>query len=87
MRRVEQHVIEKSHPQFRAIDEMARSSKNLWNLANYHVRQSFIFQRRKNAARVLILTCLWRLIQASMCWLPLPRISLTSFPAWSLASR
>jgi putative transposase len=42
--RVEQHVIEKSHPQFRAIDEMALASKNLWNLANYQVRQSFIFE-------------------------------------------
>ena len=44
MTRVEQHVIEQSHPQFRAIDEMALASKNLWNLANYQVRQSFIFQ-------------------------------------------
>jgi putative transposase len=45
MRRVEQHVIERSHPQFRAIDGLAFASKNLWNLANYHVRQSFIFHR------------------------------------------
>ena len=45
MRRVEQHVIEKSHPQYQAIDEMAFASKNLWNLANYQVRQSFIFQK------------------------------------------
>jgi transposase len=45
MRRVEQHVIEKSHPQYRAIDAMAFASKNLWNLANYHVRQSFIFEK------------------------------------------
>src|SRR5215467_2769 len=45
MRRVEQHVIESSHPQFRVIDEMAFASKNLWNLANYHARQSFIFQK------------------------------------------
>jgi len=45
MRRVEQHVIEKTHPQFRAIDEMALASKNLWNLANYSVRQACIFQR------------------------------------------
>ncbi len=44
MKRVEQHVIEKIHPQFRALDEMALASKNLWNLANYHVRQAFIFQ-------------------------------------------
>ena len=44
MKRVEQHVIEKTHPQFRALDEMALASKNLWNLANYHVRQACIFQ-------------------------------------------
>jgi putative transposase len=44
MRRVEQQVIEQSHPQFRAIDALAFASKNLWNLANYHVRQSFIVQ-------------------------------------------
>jgi putative transposase len=43
MKRVEQHVIEKKHPQFRAIDELALASKNLWNLANYRVRQSFLF--------------------------------------------
>jgi putative transposase len=44
MRRVEQHVLEKDHPKYQPIDEMAFASKNLWNLANYHVRQSFIFQ-------------------------------------------
>ena len=46
MRRVEQQVIEPSHPQFRAIDALAFASKNLWNLANYHVRKSFILQQR-----------------------------------------
>ncbi len=45
MRRVEQHVIEKTHPHWKAIDEMVLASKNLWNLANYHVRQSFIFHQ------------------------------------------
>ena len=44
MKRAEQHVIERTHPLFRAIDQMALASKNLWNLANYQVRQSFIFQ-------------------------------------------
>ena len=52
MKRVEQHVIEKAHPQFRTLDEMALASKNLWNLANYQVRQSLIIQQRylNNAA-------------------------------------
>jgi putative transposase len=46
MRRVEQQVIAPSHPQFRAIDALAFASKNLWNLANYHVRQSFLKQQQ-----------------------------------------
>ena len=52
MRRVEQQVIEQAHPHYRAIDALAFASKNLWNLANYHVRQSFILQQRylNNAA-------------------------------------
>ncbi len=52
MRRVEQHVIERSHPKFQEIDEMAFAAKNLWNLANYYVRQSYIFQEKylNNAA-------------------------------------
>jgi len=45
MKRVEQHVIEETHAQFRALDEMALASKNLWHLANYHVRQVFIFEQ------------------------------------------
>jgi putative transposase len=44
MRLVEQHIIKKDDPRFNKIDEMAFASKNLWNLANYCVRQSFIFQ-------------------------------------------
>ena len=46
MRRVEQQVIEQSHPQFRAIDTLAFASKNLWNQANYQVRQSFLVQQQ-----------------------------------------
>src|SRR6185437_4305672 len=57
MRRVEQQVIEQCHPQYRAIDAMAFASKNLWNLANYHVRQSFLFQQQylTNAATFRLL--------------------------------
>lgn len=52
MRLVEQHIIKKDDPRFHKIDEMAFASKNLWNLANYFVRQSFIFQGKylNNAA-------------------------------------
>jgi putative transposase len=44
MRLVEQHIIEKGDPRFKQIDEAAFASKNLYNAANYLVRQSFIFQ-------------------------------------------
>jgi len=67
MRRVEQHVIEKRHPPFRAIDEMALASKNLWNLANYHVRQSFIFQQQ-----YLTTTALFHLLKATDAYQALP---------------
>ena len=44
MRLVEQHIIKQDDPRFNTIDSLAFASKNLWNLANYFVRQSFIFQ-------------------------------------------
>jgi len=67
MRRVEQHVIEKGHASFRAIDELALASKNLWNLANYHVRQSFIFQQK-----YLNTTALFHLLKATDAYQALP---------------
>lgn len=45
MRRVEQHVISRSNAKWDEIDQMAFASKNLWNLANYHTRQAFIFEK------------------------------------------
>ena len=52
MQLVEQHVIARTDRRYRPIDAMAFASKNLWNLANYHVRQSFLFQQHylNNAA-------------------------------------
>src|SRR5258708_8311952 len=44
MQLAEQHVIKRGDPRYGRIDEAAFASKNLWNLANYSVRQSFIFQ-------------------------------------------
>ena len=44
MRLVEQHRIEKGDPRFALLDAAALASKNLWNAANYLVRQSFIFE-------------------------------------------
>ena len=44
MRLVEQHVIARQDQRYRQIDAAAFASKNLWNAANYLVRQSFIHE-------------------------------------------
>ena len=44
MQLVEQHVIRDSDPRFAAIDRAAFASKNLYNAANYLVRQAFILE-------------------------------------------
>lgn len=40
--RAEQIIIRKNHPKFKVIDEMCFHSKNLYNEANYEIRQEFI---------------------------------------------
>jgi hypothetical protein len=42
MQLVERHVIKRSDSRFQTIDAAAFASKNLYNAANYLVRQSFI---------------------------------------------
>ena len=44
MQLVEQHVIDRSDPRYRVIDEAAFASKNLYNAANYEIRQAFIHE-------------------------------------------
>src|SRR5260370_8920563 len=68
MQLVEQHIISKGDPRFQGIDEMAFASKNLWNLANYYVRQSFIFEHSSlnNAAA-------YHLVKSSDAYQALPR--------------
>ena len=46
MQLVEQHVITNTDPRFAAIDAAAFHAKNLYNAANYLVRQTFIFEQR-----------------------------------------
>jgi putative transposase len=43
MQLVEQRVIKKSHLAWEQIDAMSFASKNLWNAANYCIRQSFVY--------------------------------------------
>ena len=44
MQLVERHVISRADRRFAAIDRAAFASKNLYNAANYELRQAFIFQ-------------------------------------------
>ena len=44
MRLVERHIIKKNHRFYAEIDRLCFLSKNLYNYANYLVRQSFIFE-------------------------------------------
>src|SRR5437879_9374711 len=44
MQLVEQTIIDQRDPRFAEIDQAAFAAKNLYNAANYLVRQSFIFQ-------------------------------------------
>jgi putative transposase len=44
MQLVERHLIRKDDPRFAAIDRAAFASKNLYNQANYQIRQSFIHE-------------------------------------------
>src|SRR5687767_930332 len=44
MQLVEQHILRKGDRRFVPVDQAAFAAKNLYNAANYLVRQSFIFQ-------------------------------------------
>src|SRR5450759_2770629 len=46
MQLVEQHIIDKRDPRYAAIDAAAFASKNLYNAANYELRQAFINEGR-----------------------------------------
>jgi hypothetical protein len=54
----EQHLIEAGHPWFAALDAAAFAAKNLWNAANYLLRQAYIFEQR-----VLSLKALYRALR------------------------
>lgn len=42
VQRIEQIIIRKNHPKFKIIDRQCFHSKNLYNEANYAIRQKFI---------------------------------------------
>lgn len=56
--RVERHIITKSHPMFKICSEYTKKSKNLYNYANYIVRQEFI-----NNNKFIKYSDLWRMLK------------------------
>ena len=46
MQLVEQHIIKKTDKRWKSIDDASFASKNLYNAANYILRQEFIFNNR-----------------------------------------
>ncbi|MGB3756555.1 MAG: hypothetical protein WBA07_09305 [Rivularia sp. (in: cyanobacteria)] len=46
MHLVEKHVINRNHSYFKEIDHLCFLAKNLYNAANYVIRQSFIFEKK-----------------------------------------
>ncbi len=44
MQLVEQHLVKRSDPRYSVIDQAAFAAKNLYNQANYQIRQSFIHE-------------------------------------------
>jgi putative transposase len=68
MRLVEQHVIRDTDPRYAAIDRAAFASKNLYNAANYLVRQSFIHEDV-----YLNVTAVFHLIKEHETYCALPR--------------
>ena len=68
MQLVEQHIIKKADPRFDVIDAAAFAAKNLYNAANYLVRQSFIFEHR-----YLGYAEIYHLIKQSDAYTALPR--------------
>ncbi|GGA54134.1 transposase [Okeania sp. KiyG1] len=49
MKLVERHIIQKNHRFYAEIDRLCFLSKNLYNYANYLVRQSWIFEKTNNS--------------------------------------
>jgi putative transposase len=68
MKLVEQHVIRRGDPRYQGLDAAAFASKNLWNAANYLVRQSFIL-----GGVYLNNTAVFHLIKSHEAYQALPR--------------
>ena len=65
---VEQHIIKETDPRFEVIDKAAFASNNLYNYANYIVRQEFI-----NNDKYLNYAAIYHLVKDSDAYKALPR--------------
>ncbi len=67
MRLVERHIIQKKHRFYLEIDRLCFLSKNLYNYANYLIRQSFLFE-----AKNLSYNDIQKAVQGSLPYQALP---------------
>jgi putative transposase len=67
MQVVERHIIQKNHPHYQEIDKLCFAAKNLYNYANFHIRQSFIF-----AQKYLDYNCLAKQLKSTEPYQALP---------------
>jgi putative transposase len=56
MQLVEQHIITRSHPNWGEVDSASFASKNLYNVANFQMRQSFFQTTRALSMKKLYAT-------------------------------
>ncbi len=68
MQLVEQHIITRSHPNWQEVDDAAFASKNLYNLVNYQMRQSFF-----ETGGMLSMKKLYAAVKGSDAYCGLPR--------------
>jgi hypothetical protein len=68
MQLVEQHLIRRDDPRFVLIDAAAFASKNLYNQAQYQIRQAFI-----NAGTYLPYAAIFQRLKQEQCYRALPR--------------
>ncbi|MFM2064893.1 MAG: family element transposase accessory protein TnpB, partial [Cyanobacteriota bacterium] len=67
MQVVERHIIQKNHPHYQEIDKLCFAAKNLYNYANFHIRQSFIL-----AQKYLDYNCLAKQLKSTEPYQALP---------------
>ena len=68
MQLVEQHIISRSHPNWQEVDDASFASKNLYNFANFAMRQSYF-----ETGKTLSMKKLYATVKGSDAYCGLPR--------------